>query len=172
MNPSSFRSKPFVTELSKLCDSFNRNDLYGVGRCDFASLISSLSFTTYNATDDEPNVIVYTFILPELIGVHHENGEYKLVYEWKEHRRDDLTDKFFNAELEKKYINKDKKHIKLETDIVDVNDTKWFNSKEKIINCHLCGKKINTFSDGFMTDKIGNPICAECYAKYLLDSDL
>jgi len=172
MNPDSFRSKPFVNELSKLHDAFNKHDSYGAKRCDFASLLSGLSFTTFNATDKEPNIISYTFIMPELISVQHENGEYKLVYEWDDYSRIDLTEKFFNYNLEKKYNNKEKKQIRVETEIVDTNNIDFFKLRHnKIEKCGYCNKDINIFFDGFMTDKEGKIICPECYAKYLLNND-
>lgn len=110
-NPQEFKSKPFVTELEKLEEIFNRNDTYGLSRNDFASSIMCMNFTTFKATDRQPDVVSYSFVSPELIGVHHENGEFKLLYQWKDYTVIDLTDKFFNAELEEKYKKKEKKEF-------------------------------------------------------------
>lgn len=110
-NPQEFKSKPFVTELEKLEEMFNRNDTYGLSRNDFATSIMCMNFTTFKATDRQPDVVSYSFVSPELIGVHHENGEFKLLYQWKDYMVIDLTDKFFNAELEEKYKKKEKKEF-------------------------------------------------------------
>lgn len=162
-NPQMFKSKPFVTELETLEELFKSNDTYKLSKNDFVTSIVCMSFTTFNATDRQPDVISYSFISPELIGVNHDNGEFKLTYRWKDYNRLDLTDKFFNAELEEKYKNKEKKGIKLETII---NDEGGY---EKVIKCSKCGKDINTVLDGYIVDKDTiEPVCMECYKKSLL----
>ena len=56
-----FNSKPFVTELEKLEKIFNSNDTYALSRNDFAASIICLSFTTFKATDRQPDIISYSF---------------------------------------------------------------------------------------------------------------
>ena len=172
-NPQVFKSKPFVTELEKLEDMFNRNDTYGLSRNDFATAIICMSFTTFKATDRQPDVISYSFVTPELIGVHHENGEFKLIYQWKDYTRLDLTEKFFNAELEEKYRKKEKKDLTSDISIEEANgknvDSWWYKHYDSVYKCTRCGKEIHTFKDGFVIDnKLGEPICLECYSKSLL----
>ena len=172
-NPMEFKSKPFVKSLDILCDIFNKNDTYAISRNEFATALFCMNFTTMNATDDEPNIINYSFSMPDLIAVQHVNGEYLLKYQWKIHTRTDLTEKFFNAELEEKYKNKEKK--KVETEKVSIEDAVkdwWATHDDKNIKCHVCGKGISTYKDGFIIDeKVGEPICLDCYKKSLLDSN-
>lgn len=170
-NPQMFKSKPFVTELEKLETLFNNNDTYGLRKNDFATAILCMSFTTFNATDEHPDVVSYAFTLPELIGVHHENGEFKLIYQWDSYNAIDLTEKFFNAELEEKYRKKEKKNTNVEVEIKDAsNDDSWWSEHyKKVIMCSKCGKPIKVFSDGYVIDnKTSEPVCLKCYEKSLL----
>jgi hypothetical protein len=168
-NPQVFKSKPFVTELEKLEELFSKNDAYGLSRNDFVKSVMSMSFTTFKATDSQPDIVSYSFIAPKLIEVIHENGEFKLTYQWKEHLILDLTDKFYNAELEQKYKNKEKKNTTVETVINEAGENWWKDHYEKVIKCSKCGEDINTFSDGYIVDKdTGEPVCIECYKKSLL----
>ena len=169
-NPSAFNSKPFVTELEKLKELFDKNDTYGLSRNDFATAILCMNFTTFKASDSQPDIVSYGFISPELIGVHHENGEYKLVYQWKDYNRLDLTEKFYNAELEEKYKNKEKKEVKVETEITKDDGSWWEKHQEKTIPCVKCGNPISTYRDGYIIDeKTGEPMCLKCYEKSLLE---
>ena len=171
MNPSEFKSKPFVNALSNLCDIFNKNDTYAISRNEYATSLFCMSFTTFNATDSEPNVVNYSFTMPDLIAVHHSNGEYLLKYQWKLYSRTDLTEKFFNAELEEKYKNKEKKKVDTEPiSIEKASDDWWDNNKNKSIKCHKCGREIIPYKEGFIVDeKNGEPICLDCYRKSLLN---
>ena len=111
MNPSSLRSKPFINEMENLTKLFEKKDFYGLGRNDYVVSVYSMHFVTFNATDEQSSLISYSFYSPELIDAKHENGEYKLVYKWEKYDVDDLTEKFFNAELEGKYRRKERKNI-------------------------------------------------------------
>ena len=171
MNPSEFKSKPFVNNLEKLYTNFNNNDTYAISRNDYATSLLCMNFTTNNATDDEPNIVNYSFTSPELIAVQKDNGEYLLKYQWKTYNRIDLTDKFFNAELEEKYKNKEKKNIKVETEIKDSVPFNAENAPNFFIKCSKCGRDINKYIEGYIADKnTGEPICIDCYKKSLLDS--
>ena len=114
MNPTEFKSKPFVNALAKLCEDFNKNDTYAISKNEYATSLFCMNFTTINPTEGEHSVVNYSFTMPDLIAVHHDNGEYLLKYQWKIHSRLDLTDKFFNAELEEKYQKKEKKEYDAE----------------------------------------------------------
>lgn len=151
MNPQEFKSKPFVMELGKLEKQFSNNDTYALSRNDFATEVLCMHFTTFNATEEHPDVISYTFSRPELIGVHHEDGEFKLLYQWDEYERTDLTDKFFNAELEEKYRNKEKKDMNVGMDVV-----------EEKVKCPICGKEVSNL-EIIMSDD--GPSCFDCFKK-------
>ena len=171
MNPTEFKSKPFVMSLSKLHEEFNNNDTYAISRNEYATALFCMSFTTFNATDKEPNVVNYSFTMPDLIAVHHDEGEYLLKYQWKLYSRTDLTEKFFNAELEEKYKNKEKKKVEAEQiSIEEATNDWWKNNKDKTIKCHKCGREIIPYKEGFIVEeKNGEPICLECYKKSLLN---
>ena len=151
MNPQEFKSKPFILELGKLETQFSNNDTYALSRNDFASEVLCMHFTTFNATDEHPDVILYAFKYPELIGVHHEDGEFKLIYQWKEYERTDLTDKFFNAEMEEKYRNKERKNINAGMEVA-----------EEIVKCPICGKEVSNL-EIIMSDD--GPSCFDCFKK-------
>lgn len=172
-NPQVFKSKPFIAELEKLEKLFEKNDTYGLSRNDFATSILCMSFTTFKATDRQPDVVSYSFVTPELIGVHHENGEFKLIYQWKDYTRLDLTDKFYNAELEEKYNKKEKKNLASDITVEEAEgknvDDWWYKHYSSVYKCSKCGKEIHTFKDGFIIDNETNePVCLECYSKSLL----
>ena len=163
-NPSNFNSKPFVTELEKLKDLFDKNDTYRLSRNDFATAILCMNFTTFKASDSQPDIVSYGFTSPELIGVHHEDGEYKLVYQWKDYNRLDLTEKFYNAELEEKYKNKEKKDTHVAMEFNSSTAPNYFKK------CTRCGNDINIYRDGYIVDeKTGEPMCLKCYEKSLLE---
>ena len=151
MNPQEFKSKPFILELGKLETQFSNNDTYALSRNDFATEVLCMHFTTFNATDEHPDVILYAFKYPELIGVHHEDGEFKLIYQWKEYERTDLTDKFFNAEMEEKYRNKERKNINAGMEVA-----------EEIVKCPICGKEVSNL-EIIMSDD--GPSCFDCFKK-------
>ena len=151
MNPQEFKSKPFILELGKLETQFSNNDTYALSRNDFATEVLCMHFTTFNATDEHPDVILYAFKYPELIGVHHEDGEFKLIYQWKEYERTDLTDKFFNAEMEEKYRNKERKNINAGIEVA-----------EEIVKCPICGKEVSNL-EIIMSDD--GPSCFDCFKK-------
>ena len=151
MNPQEFKSNPFILELGKLETQFSNNDTYALSRNDFATEVLCMHFTTFNATDEHPDVILYAFKYPELIGVHHEDGEFKLIYQWKEYERTDLTDKFFNAEMEEKYRNKERKNINAGMEVA-----------EEIVKCPICGKEVSNL-EIIMSDD--GPSCFDCFKK-------
>lgn len=119
-NPQSFYSKPFISQLESIEEAFNKNDAYALKRYDLVDSITSISFTTFKATNKTPDVVTYSFVTPTLIDVKHENGEFKLVYEWEVYGIVDLTGKFFNAELEEKYQKKAKKDIQYDMTTNDI----------------------------------------------------
>ena len=168
-NPSSFNSKPFIGELEKLDALFSKKDAYGLSRNDFATSILGMGFVTFKATDSEPDIVSYAFLTPKLISVAHENGEFKLTYEWDTFTRADLTDKFYMKELDEKYKNKERKEIRVEDKIVENNE--YFEERYgQTIKCSKCGRDIRVFSEGYMADtKTGEPICVECFQKSLLE---
>jgi hypothetical protein len=172
-NPQKFNSKVFIKELSNLETLFNNKDKYGLSKNDYATSLIALSFTTFKATDRQPDVISYSFMMPKLIDVKHENGEFKITYRWDEYNRTDLTDAFFNAELEEKYKNKEKKTIPVSDITVEQANGKdadkwWYEHYNTKYNCCRCGKEIEVFKDGFVIDSEKNePVCLECYLKSL-----
>ena len=170
MNPSDFKSKPFVNALKKLFDDFSKNDTYAISRNEYATSLFCMNFTTFNANDGEPNVVNYSFTMPDLIAVQHDNGEYLLKYQWKLYSRNDLSDKFFNPELEEKYKKKEKKETSAEAiSIEEVAEDWWKKHEHTHIKCHVCNKDIDVYKEGYIVDeKTGEPVCLECYKKSLL----
>jgi hypothetical protein len=103
-------SMPFINELKKLYDlSHTENNEYGISRNEIASSMLTLHFTTFKATNDEPDLMSYLFVSPTFKGIEKDNGEYLLSYEWATYNREDLTDKFFSKEMQDKYDRKEKR---------------------------------------------------------------
>jgi hypothetical protein len=101
---------PFINELKKLYDlSHTENNEYGISRNEIASSMLTLHFTTFKATNDEPDLMSYLFVSPTFKGIEKDNGEYLLSYEWATYNREDLTDKFFSKEMQDKYDRKEKR---------------------------------------------------------------
>ena len=168
-NPQSFYSKPFISQLERMEEAFSKNDTYALKRYDLVDAITSISFTTFKATNKTPDVVTYSFVTPTLIDIKHEDGEFKLTYEWEVYGIVDLTGKFFNAELEEKYKKKEKKKIPEELVIKDNGELggEWWNAHFKDRTCSVCGKRTPNFNVT-IDNNTGEVICIDCYKKSLL----
>lgn len=120
-NPSRITSKPFVLELEKLYDAFKRGDKVGIEKCYIFTSFHSLSFTTYKASNDQPDLFHFAFITPKLENVIINNGEYLLTYSWGGVFVSDLTEKFYSKTMAEKYKNKEPKQLELNFDDVHQN---------------------------------------------------
>ena len=102
-------SVAFVNEMRKLKDAFDKGDAKELERLSFATTVLTMNFTTYKASNNEPDLVSYMFMRPTLSDVKVYNDEYYLTYTWKECHRLDLTEKYFNENMANKYAVKAKK---------------------------------------------------------------
>lgn len=161
-NQSNVMSKPFLNEINGLVKDFIAKDKYKLGRNDYYTSIVSLDFTTYKASNDEPDFINYGFINPTLIDVGHENGTYLLTYEWDEYKREDLTDKFYSKEMDEKYKAKAKKILPNASFSTEVGHDG--------MTCNVCGSSVHNELVMYDTDT-KKYMCLECYKKHLLGEE-
>ena len=103
-------SMPFINELKRLYD-YCQTDVseYGLSKHEIASSLLTLHFTTFKATNDEPDLISYLFISPKFKTIKKKNGEYIVSYKWDSYDRNDLMDKVFSKSLQEKYDKKEKR---------------------------------------------------------------
>ena len=103
-------SMPFINELKKLYDLCQTdNHEYGLSRNEIASSLLAINFTTFKATNDEPDLISHLFVSPTFDGIKKENGEYIITYKWSLYDRNDLMNKFFSKSMQDKYDKKEKR---------------------------------------------------------------
>lgn len=159
-NQSDVKSKPFLNELNCLVSAFYKKDIYKLSRDDYYTSIVSLDFTTYKASNDEPDFINYSFINPTLIDAGHENGTYFLTYEWEKYNREDLTDKFYSKEMDEKYKTKAKKILPDATFKTEMGHNG--------VICDICGNHVRNDEIVMYDEKTKKHMCLECYKKYLL----
>lgn len=122
-NKNKLTSKAFINDLKSVYECSQKNDSYGVGRYDTFSSFLTMSFVTYKATNDQPDLFSFVFISPTLIRSKRENGEYMLVYKWNSFTYKDITEDFKSDSMEEKYNNKEKKELNFNfDDITPITD--------------------------------------------------
>lgn len=144
-------SKHFIDFLNEMIKNGN-----GYGRCnEYNDNIDFISFTTYKADmeDDYVNYIVKNAYGGQL---SEYDGEYHMYFFFQSFERVDLTDKFYNESLEKKYQNKEKK---------ENNFT--FGNIKRITTCDKCGKEISNYDSDITRGTFGISMCSKCLEKYL-----
>lgn len=115
-NKSKLTSKAFINEMEKTYECLEKGDTYGVERSYTFSTFLTMSFITYKATNDQPDLFSFVFINPRLIRGKKENGEYVFIYKWNDYTCEDLTEKFKSESMEKKYENNEKKELEFNFD--------------------------------------------------------
>jgi len=111
-DPYNEKSMPFINELKNIGNAINSE--YALNRNDFANAIETISFVTYNATNDYPDLMSYVFMRPKLTDYGESDTEVVLTYEWEEYGLENLKDKFFSPTMAKKYENHEKKDVAIE----------------------------------------------------------
>lgn len=163
------KSAPFINEVKKIINvlnnlkklDFNRekndilNNIYR--HYEIASSIDVMSFTTYKATNDEPDLIVYTFSEPFLTNADEKNAELLLTFSWDSCESVDLKEKYYDKTMDDKYKTKAPKKV----DISITGDEK------RVAYCDICGKEISTYDADITKYTFGKAMCKECLEKYL-----
>lgn len=124
-DPYNAASAPFINELRKI--KYAKDSEYALNRNEIANRISTLSFVTFKATNDEPDLISYAFYNPKFIDYQETESSAYIEYEWEGYIKDNLTDKFYSKSQDEKYKNKEKKDGKVEfinaqNDVKEIDD--------------------------------------------------
>lgn len=162
------KSAPFINELKRLLAIYNNLQLISDKHIadevykhnEIASSMISLNFTTYKATNDEPDLKVYSFISPSLTKVEESNAEIRLTFAWETYDVNDLKAKFFDEKMAKKYETKEAKNA-----AIDISG-----GQVRVAHCEVCGKEINTYDADVTKYTYGKAMCKDCLQKYLLSN--
>lgn len=160
------KSAPFINELKRLLAIYNNaqlmNDKHMADEVykhnEIASSMISLNFTTYKATNDEPDLKVYSFISPSLTKVEESNAEIRLTFTWETYDINDLKAKFFDEKMAKKYETNEAKNT-----AIDISG-----GQVRVAHCDVCGKEINTYDADVTKYTYGKAMCKDCLQNYLL----
>lgn len=162
------KSAPFINELKRLLKIYKNvqliSDKHMVDEVykhnEIASSMISLNFTTYKATNDEPDLKVYSFISPSFIKAEESNAEIRLTFAWETYDINDLKAKFFDEKMAKKYETKEAKSTP-----IDISG-----GQVRVAHCEVCGKEINTYDADVTKYTYGKAMCKDCLQKYLLSN--
>lgn len=163
------KSAPFINDLKRLVNIVNNvknlnntpeskkmaNEIYSHN--EMASSMTYLNFTTYKATNDEPDLISYNFLMPHIVDASEKNGEILLAFKWELCQSYDLKAKFFDATMAEKYADKAPKKV-------DVDIT---GGAERIAHCEICGKEINVYDADVTKNTYGKSMCKNCLYNHL-----
>lgn len=105
------RTRPFINELNKIVEK--QDDYYFMSHNEIISMMKSLSFITYKASDEE-NYVRYTFYDPMFDSIEENEHEYVITYNCDFYTRDDLTSKYFSESMDRKYKDKEKKILTID----------------------------------------------------------
>lgn len=163
------KSAPFINELKKLLtviDNVKKLDLTAnkseisaeiFSHNELASSMNSLSFTTFKATNDEPDLNVYSFVNPTVIDGKEENNEIIITFKWLLCTCIDIKSKFYDATMDEKYQNKAPKDIS-----ADITG-----GAVRVAHCEVCGKEMNTYDADIIRYTYGKAMCENCLNSYL-----
>lgn len=138
-----------------LCNVFKNKDF----RCkDIFQDIVELEFIT-SKTEGIPDFMKFNFYnlkIRNFIDLDDEN--YFIVeYKTEKYKSENLIEKYFEADIDKKYKNKEKKN----------NTYKIQNIESKLNNhyCEHCKKIISEFDAEMSKESVGKELCIDCLAK-------
>lgn len=122
MNDQNFISKGFITETHNIMDGYVNSDTVD---------ISTVNFVTDHAYGKD-DMLEYEFNHIAFYTILEYDGNYIYRFHADVVKNGvDLTEKYFNKEMDEKYINKEKKAITLD-----------FSKKAEVYVCEQCGKEI------------------------------
>ena len=113
-DPYNAASAAFINELKRI--AIAKDSEYALNRNEIANKISTLSFVTFKASNDEPDLMSYAVYTPKFIDYVEDQTSAYIEYEWDGYVRDNLRDKFYSKSQDEKYKTKAKKeHSSYET---------------------------------------------------------
>ena len=119
-DPYNAVSAPFINELKKIAVA--KDSEYALNRNEIANKISTLSFITFKASNDEPDLISYAFHTPKFIDYKENKTSAYIEYEWGGYIRENLRDKFYSKSKDEKYKTKAKKENSSYEAFINPND--------------------------------------------------
>lgn len=163
------KSAPFINELKRLVETIkdikknNADDAQRIideacKHCEMVSSIVSISFTTFKASNDEPDLINYVFLCPQLLDAKEENSEVVLILKWALCMSNDIKAKFFDASMANKYKMSAPKQTPL-----DISG-----GAERVAHCDVCGKEMNVYDADVTRYTYGKAMCSECLLKHII----
>ena len=141
-------TKMFFNELMKLNTSDRNNEIFNEN-------IDTLCFTTYKS-QGEDDFVMYIFYRLKPKSYEFFDNYVNVVFSVDDFVREDLTEKFFSKDQNKRYLNKDKKS----------NDFK-IPSLTKSFHCSTCGCEMNQYDYEITLHDIGKPLCVKCLENHL-----
>lgn len=161
------KSAPFINELKRLLNVAQNMSLVDDENMiaevykhnEIASSMVTLSFTTFKATNDEPDLIVYNFMSPHFSRIEEDNAEIRLTFVWDKYDSNDLTIKFFEPKMDMKYDTHEKKR----------NYVNILSNQERIAHCDVCGKEMNIYDADVTKFTYGKSLCKDCLMKKIID---
>ena len=155
-NPYDVTSKPFINELLKI-EPIVGNE-YALSRNGITSSLSTFSFSTYKAYNED-DFTSYSFIgSPKLRKFERDNHEVKLTFSWDSFIRVplNLEEKYYSKSMDEKYKNHERKNV--EVSLKNVERKRY---------CSVCGKEMSVY-DGDIQEANGSEIiCKDCLKKAL-----
>lgn len=152
-NPYEMKSKPFITEVSKMEHIKNEVDAM---RNEMASNIETFSFTTFKA-HGEDSLVTYSFTKgAKFKSFKKTDLDIIVTYEWDEYTRvpADLSVKYYSKTMDEKYKTNAPKEVAVE--LVESNRKRY---------CSVCGREVDTYDGDIMESMNGRIICRECLMK-------
>lgn len=158
------KSVPFINQLKRLKDMWDNDNINRnfVDREELLSDMQTLSFSTYKATNRQPNGIAYTFTGPHLEAFEKEDDKYVLTYSWDTVEGGKLLSEIYASEtMKQKYENKEAKETEYTLG----------EALERVEYCSVCGKEMNKYDADIQREDGLMPMCTDCFKKYLEDKE-
>lgn len=149
-DPVSYGIMKELDKISKFTSS------YQIENNDICSNPTILTFVTYKSNGEE-DLVKYTLRDLTFDSCKETEDCYVLAYTSNNFSRIDLTDKFYNQNMENKYASKASK-----TQTVSINTEM---RKEK---CEICGSEMNVYDADVTRYEFGKAICTNCLKKHNL----
>ena len=154
-DPYNPKSMPFINELKKL---LGNDSEYFISHNEIASSVNSISFVTYNATN-EIDFTNYCFTdgakYKSLTETEHE---YLLTFEWGGYARIpiNIEGKYYSKSMDEKYQNNERKEVAPE--MVNV---------ERKAYCSVCGREMSVYDADIQRADGREPVCKNCLEEAL-----
>ena len=143
-------SRMFYNELKRVAINGNEKTL-------FTSNIKGLSFTTYKA-QGEDDLVMYILDDVTLKAIESQDTYVNIIFSTTKFIREDLTEKFYSLNQQKKYDNKESKEQPQKLQITTIQHK---------YSCTECGAEMNKYDYDITKYDLGRALCIKCLEKYL-----